>query len=211
MAEHYDVPAIPPTARFDLQTSGMWLSIALAVVIELPLAFLLLNAAPHPALRARGGQRAGGRRAPAVLWRIPLVGEKAASGSNGLVRDRRASSPAVAHARWRDGRSAARRAAARARRAPRAPGCAPEVRRTGVACAQGIARRARTGVPTLPRPERTSQFTGQIRALGLGSGSWSYRSSLRRAGRWWWRPWLRALTRSTVRGRRLPPVTSPPA
>jgi len=29
----------------DLQTSGMWLSIALAVVIELPLAFLLLNAA----------------------------------------------------------------------------------------------------------------------------------------------------------------------
>ena len=29
----------------DLQTSGMWLSIALAVGLELPLAFLLLNAA----------------------------------------------------------------------------------------------------------------------------------------------------------------------
>jgi hypothetical protein len=35
------------------------------------------GAPPHPALRARGGQRAGWRRAPAVLWRIPLVGEKA--------------------------------------------------------------------------------------------------------------------------------------
>jgi hypothetical protein len=57
----------------------MWLSIALAVVIELPLAFLLLHAARRliRLLRARGGQRAGWRRAPAVLWRIPLVGENA--------------------------------------------------------------------------------------------------------------------------------------
>jgi hypothetical protein len=57
----------------------MWLSIALAVVIELPLAFLLLNAARRlirlSALVAVSERE--WRRAPAVLWRIPLVGENA--------------------------------------------------------------------------------------------------------------------------------------
>ena len=46
----------------DLQTGGMWLSIALAVVMELPLAFLLLNAARRLlrlAALVAGGEREG--------------------------------------------------------------------------------------------------------------------------------------------------------
>ena len=58
----------------DLRTSGMWLSIASAVFIELPLAFMLLNAARRlirmSALAALG---AGGVRLPLPsLWRLPL-------------------------------------------------------------------------------------------------------------------------------------------
>jgi len=63
----------------DLQTSGIWLSIASAVVIELPLAFLLLNAARRlirlSALVAVS-ERDGDVRMPS-LWRIPLAGENA--------------------------------------------------------------------------------------------------------------------------------------
>jgi hypothetical protein len=59
----------------DLGTSGMGLSIASAVVIELPLAFLMLNAARRlirmSALAAVG---AGGVRLPLPsLWKLPLA------------------------------------------------------------------------------------------------------------------------------------------
>ena len=59
----------------DLDTSGMWLSIISAVVVELPLAFLMLNAARRllrmSALAAVG---AGGVRAALPsLWRLPLA------------------------------------------------------------------------------------------------------------------------------------------
>jgi hypothetical protein len=58
----------------DLRTSGMWLSVASAVLIELPLAFMLLNAARRlirmSALAALG---AGGVRLPLPsLWKLPL-------------------------------------------------------------------------------------------------------------------------------------------
>jgi hypothetical protein len=60
----------------DLGTSGVWLSIASAVFVELPLAFLMLNAARRlirmSALAAMG---AGGIRAPMPsLWKLPLAG-----------------------------------------------------------------------------------------------------------------------------------------
>jgi hypothetical protein len=60
----------------DLGTSGIWLSIASAVFLELPLAFLMLNAARRlirmSALAAMG---AGGIRAPMPsLWKLPLAG-----------------------------------------------------------------------------------------------------------------------------------------
>lgn len=59
----------------DLQTSGMWVSIASALVIELPLAFLLFNAARRlirmSALAAIG---AGGVKTPLPsLWKLPLA------------------------------------------------------------------------------------------------------------------------------------------
>jgi hypothetical protein len=60
----------------DLRTSGIWLSVASAVFIELPIAFLLFNAARRlirmSALAAMG---AGGVRLPLPsLWRLQLVG-----------------------------------------------------------------------------------------------------------------------------------------
>lgn len=60
----------------DLGTGGIWLSIASAVFVELPLAFLMLNAARRlirmSALAAMG---AGGIRAPMPsLWKLPLAG-----------------------------------------------------------------------------------------------------------------------------------------
>jgi hypothetical protein len=60
----------------DLRTSGIWLSVASAVIIELPIAFLLFNAARRlirmSALAAMG---AGGVRLPLPsLWRLQLIG-----------------------------------------------------------------------------------------------------------------------------------------
>jgi hypothetical protein len=60
----------------DLRTSGVWLSIGSAVLIELPIAFLLFNAARRlirmSALAAMG---AGGVRLPLPsLWRLQLIG-----------------------------------------------------------------------------------------------------------------------------------------
>lgn len=59
----------------DLETSGMWLSVISAVVIELPLAFVMLNAARRlirmSALAAVG---AGGVTLPLPsLWKLPLA------------------------------------------------------------------------------------------------------------------------------------------
>ena len=59
----------------DLGTSGMWLSILSAVVIELPIAFLLVNAA-HRLIRmsALAAVGAGGVTLPLPsLWRLPLA------------------------------------------------------------------------------------------------------------------------------------------
>jgi hypothetical protein len=62
----------------DLRTSGMWMSIGSAVLIELPLAFLLLNAARRlirlSALVAVGTRGDANVRLPS-LWRLPLTGE----------------------------------------------------------------------------------------------------------------------------------------
>ena len=60
----------------DLRTSGVWLSVGSALLIELPIAFLLFNAARRlirmSALAAMG---AGGVRLPLPsLWRLQLVG-----------------------------------------------------------------------------------------------------------------------------------------
>lgn len=68
----------------DLGTSGMWMSIASAVIVELPIAFLMFSAARRlirlSALVAMGEaeelHNPGG--AP-PLWRIPLLGEQAAA------------------------------------------------------------------------------------------------------------------------------------
>jgi hypothetical protein len=57
----------------------MWMSIASAVVVELPLAFLMFNAARRlirlSALVAMSTVYGGGRVPP--LWRIPLLGGQA--------------------------------------------------------------------------------------------------------------------------------------
>jgi hypothetical protein len=62
----------------DLRTSGMWMSIGSAVLIELPLAFLLLNAARRlirvSALVAVAAPN--GRVEQPSLWRIPLVSDQ---------------------------------------------------------------------------------------------------------------------------------------
>jgi hypothetical protein len=63
----------------NLGTSGIWMSIASAAVIELPLALLLLNAARRlirlSVLVAIG--EPGGTGSIPSLWRIPLLGETA--------------------------------------------------------------------------------------------------------------------------------------
>jgi hypothetical protein len=59
----------------DLGTSGMWLSVASAVLIELPIAFLLVNAARRLIrMSALAAVHAGGVRQPLPsLWRLPLA------------------------------------------------------------------------------------------------------------------------------------------
>ena len=60
----------------DLRTDDMWLSIASALVVELPLAFILLNAARRLIrLSALAAVGAGGNRLPLPsLWKLPLAG-----------------------------------------------------------------------------------------------------------------------------------------
>ena len=64
----------------DLGTSGQWVSIASALVVELPIAFLMFGAARRlirlSALVAVGGSAAG--ESPPSLWRTALVGDRAA-------------------------------------------------------------------------------------------------------------------------------------
>ena len=61
----------------DLGTGGMWMSVASAVVVELPLAFLMFSAARRlirlSALVAMG--ESGDPDSFPPLWRIPLLGE----------------------------------------------------------------------------------------------------------------------------------------
>ena len=63
----------------DLGTSGMWMSIASAVIVELPIAFLMFSAARRlirlSALVAMGESADPGSFSP--LWRIPMLGEAA--------------------------------------------------------------------------------------------------------------------------------------
>ena len=63
----------------DLGTSGMWMSVASAVVVELPIAFLMFSAARRllrlSALVAMG--ESGDQDGFSPLWRIPLLGEAA--------------------------------------------------------------------------------------------------------------------------------------
>jgi hypothetical protein len=63
----------------DLGTSGQWVSIASALVVELPIAFLMFAAARRlirlSALVAVGGSAAG--ESPPSLWRMALAGDRA--------------------------------------------------------------------------------------------------------------------------------------
>jgi len=63
----------------DLGTSGMWMSIASAVIVELPIAFLMFSAARRlirlSALVAMGESADPDSFSP--LWRIPMLGEAA--------------------------------------------------------------------------------------------------------------------------------------
>lgn len=72
----------------DLGTPGLWESLASAVVIEIPLALLMLNAARRLirlSTLVAMGERAEG--APAFsLWRIPLLGQEVAQGESRKVR-----------------------------------------------------------------------------------------------------------------------------
>lgn len=74
----------------DLRTGDMWMSIASAVLIELPLAFLMFNAARRlirlSALVAMSAAGQSGQVPP--LWRIPLFGGQLPAG---VARDRGAS------------------------------------------------------------------------------------------------------------------------
>ena len=62
----------------DLGTSGQWVSIASALVVELPIAFLMFAAARRlirmSALVAVGGSAAG--ESPPSLWRMALAGDR---------------------------------------------------------------------------------------------------------------------------------------
>lgn len=72
----------------DLGTPGLWESLASAVVIEIPLALLMLNAARRLirlSTLVAMGERAEG--SPAFsLWRIPLLGQEVAQGECRKVR-----------------------------------------------------------------------------------------------------------------------------
>jgi hypothetical protein len=63
----------------DLGTSGQWVSIASALVVELPIAFLMFAAARRlmrlSVLVAVSGSKAG--EPPPSLWRTALVGDRA--------------------------------------------------------------------------------------------------------------------------------------
>ncbi len=63
----------------DLGTGDMWAAVASALIVELPLAFLMLNAASRlirwSLLLAMAGSAAGGH--PPTLWKIPLLGGRA--------------------------------------------------------------------------------------------------------------------------------------
>lgn len=65
----------------DLGTHGMWMSIGSAVIVELPLAFLLLNAARRLIRLSALVAVSTGREAEPLpsLWRIPLLGLWAAA------------------------------------------------------------------------------------------------------------------------------------
>jgi hypothetical protein len=60
----------------DLGTHGMWMSIGSAAIVELPLAFLLLNAARRLIRLSALVAASTGREADRLpsLWRIPLLG-----------------------------------------------------------------------------------------------------------------------------------------
>ena len=64
----------------DLGTSGMWMSIASAVIVELPIAFLMFSAARRLIRRSAlvAMSESGGHGSFPPLWRIPLLGEAAA-------------------------------------------------------------------------------------------------------------------------------------
>jgi hypothetical protein len=72
----------------DLGTPGLWESLASAVVVEIPLGLLMLNAARRLirlSTLVAMGERADG--APAFsLWRIPLLGQEVAQGEGRKVR-----------------------------------------------------------------------------------------------------------------------------
>jgi hypothetical protein len=59
----------------DLGTTGMWLSVGSALIVELPIAFLLLNAARRLIrMSALAAVSAGGVKLPAPsLWKLPLA------------------------------------------------------------------------------------------------------------------------------------------
>ena len=73
----------------DLRTDDMWLSIASAVFVELPLAFMLLNAARRLIrMSALAAICAGGVTLPLPsLWRLPLASRPMIGGSGPLGGD----------------------------------------------------------------------------------------------------------------------------
>jgi hypothetical protein len=82
----------------DLGTSGEWMSVASAVVVELPLAFLMLRAARRlirlSALVAMS--EAGGPEAVPPLWRIPLLAQNQGSGASRVRSGGKYTEPDVA-------------------------------------------------------------------------------------------------------------------
>jgi hypothetical protein len=63
----------------DLGTSGQWLSIASALVVELPIAFLMFTAARRLIRLSAvvAASRSGEGEPPPSLWRTALVGDRA--------------------------------------------------------------------------------------------------------------------------------------
>jgi hypothetical protein len=72
----------------DLGTSGMWMSIASAVIVELPIAFLMFSAARRLIrLSVLGAAGESGELHPGLpLWQIPLLGEDAVRQGAATVR-----------------------------------------------------------------------------------------------------------------------------